>query len=279
MKRYRNPYILIFTAVILWSLSGLLVKTVKANAIWITLIRSIGGGFFLLPYAFKEKIFPIKNLFLASFFMTIFLLALTITTQISSSAMAISMQYTAPIYAIVYNLYRNKKISFNKILIFIFIFLGILFNIISSLNEANSIAIISGLIIGISFLFYSYNLKKITKGNPLGIIAIINIISSFFYILILIFNYSPPPVVIIDLSLIIISGIVISGISYALYSSGLRRVNVEKALIICLIEPVLNPIWVYLGNGEIPDYLVIIGMFFILLGAFTDILFNKEKRA
>ena len=53
-----------------------------------------------------------------------------------------------------------------------------------------------------------------------------------------------------EIILLLFSGIVISGISYALYGSGLRQVTMERALIICLAEPILNPIWVYLGNGE-----------------------------
>ncbi len=55
-----------------------------------------------MPYIFKEKIYPIKNILFGGIFMAIFLLSLTITTRISSSAMAISMQYTAPIYVIGY---------------------------------------------------------------------------------------------------------------------------------------------------------------------------------
>ena len=51
----------------------------------------------------------------------------------------------------------------------------------------------------------------------------------------------------------------------------------EKALILCLAEPILNPIWVYLGKGEIPHTYTIIGLFFILIGAVIDILFNKDK--
>ena len=37
----------------------------------------------------------------------------------------------------------------------------------------------------------------------------------------------------------------------------------ERALIICLVEPILNPIWVYLGNGEVPSMTTVIGVSFI----------------
>ena len=71
--------------------------------------------------------------------------------------------------------------------------------------------------------------------------------------------------------------IVISGISYALYGEGLREVSMEKAMIICLAEPVLNPLWVYLGKGEIPSMTTVIGSTLILLSAVVDIAFSIKN--
>ena len=284
MKNNSKAYFLIIAAVIIWSLSGLLVKAVNVDPLWISLIRCLGGGIFLLPYIFKEKIYPIKNILFGGIFMAIFLLSLTITTRISSSAMAISMQYTAPMYVIGYGFYKSKEIKFEKFIVFLFIFAGIIFNSITSMNGGNWWAIVSGITIGLAFVFYSYNLQKVKKGNLLGIVALINIISAIFYGILLLFRYSPPPSSFNEIIILSISGIVISGISYALYGEGLREVSMEKAMIICLAEPVLNPLWVYLGKGEIPSMTTVIGSILILLSAIIDIVFSiknnkKDKKA
>ena len=277
MKNNSKAYFLIIAAVIIWSLSGLLVKAVNADPLWITLIRCLGGGIFLLPYIFKEKIYPMKNILFGGIFMAIFLLSLTITTRISSSAMAISMQYTAPMYVIGYGFYKSKEIKFEKFIVFLLIFAGIIFNSITSMNGGNWWAIVSGITIGLAFVFYSYNLQKVKKGNLLGIVALINIISAIFYGVLLIFRYSPPPSSFNEIIILSISGIVISGISYALYGEGLREVSMEKAMIICLAEPVLNPLWVYLGKGEIPSMTTVIGSILILLSAIIDIVFSIKN--
>lgn len=277
MKNYSKAYFLIIAAVIIWSLSGLLVKAVNADPLWISLIRCLGGGIFLLPYIFKEKIYPMKNIFFGGIFMAIFLLSLTITTRISSSAMAISMQYTAPMYVIGYGFYKSKEIKFEKFIVFLLIFAGIIFNSITSMNGGNWWAIVSGITIGLAFVFYSYNLQKVKKGNLLGIVALINIISAAFYGILLIFRYSHPPSSFNEIIILSISGIVISGISYALYGEGLREVSMEKAMIICLAEPVLNPLWVYLGKGEIPSMTTVIGSILILLSAIIDIAFSIKN--
>ena len=277
MKNNSKAYFLIIAAVIIWSLSGLLVKAVNVDPLWISLIRCLGGGIFLLPYIFKEKIYPIKNILFGGIFMAIFLLSLTITTRISSSAMAISMQYTAPMYVIGYGFYKSKEIKFEKFIVFLLIFAGIIFNSITSMNGGNWWAIVSGITIGLAFVFYSYNLQKVKKGNLLGIVALINIISAIFYGILLLFRYSPPPSSFNEIIILSISGIVISGISYALYGEGLRKVSMEKAMIICLAEPVLNPLWVYLGKGEIPSMTTVIGSILILLSAIIDIVFSIKN--
>ena len=277
MKNNSKAYFLIIAAVIIWSLSGLLVKAVNTDPLWISLIRCLGGGIFLLPYIFKEKIYPMKNILFGGIFMAIFLLSLTITTRISSSAMAISMQYTAPMYVIGYGFYKSKEIKFEKFIVFLLIFAGIIFNSITSMNGGNWWAIVSGITIGLAFVFYSYNLQKVKKGNLLGIVALINIISAIFYGVLLIFRYSPPPSNFGEIIILSISGIVISGISYALYGEGLREVSMEKAMIICLAEPVLNPLWVYLGKGEIPSMTTVIGSILILLSAIIDIVFSIKN--
>ena len=274
MKNYSKAYFLIIAAVVIWSLSGLLVKAVNTDPLWISLIRCLGGGIFLLPYIFKEKIYPMKNILFGGIFMAIFLLSLTITTRISCSAMAISMQYTAPMYVIGYGFYKSKEIKFEKFIVFLLIFAGIIFNSITSMNGGNWWAIVSGITIGLAFVFYSYNLQKVKKGNLLGIVALINIISAAFYGILLIFRYSPPPSSFNEIIILSISGIVISGISYALYGEGLREVSMEKAMIICLAEPILNPLWVYLGKGEIPSMITVIGSILILLSAIIDIVFS-----
>ena len=277
MKNNSKAYFLIIAAVIIWSLSGLLVKAINTDPLWISLIRCLGGGIFLLPYIFKEKIYPIKNILFGGIFMAIFLLSLTITTRISSSAMAISMQYTAPMYVIGYGFYKSKEIKFEKFIVFLFIFAGIIFNSITSMNGGNWWAIVSGITIGLAFVFYSYNLQKVKKGNLLGIVALINIISAIFYGILLLFRYSPPPSSFNEIIILSISGIVISGISYALYGEGLREVSMEKAMIICLAEPVLNPLWVYLGKGEIPSMTTVTGSILILLSAIIDIVFSIKN--
>jgi drug/metabolite transporter (DMT)-like permease len=55
-------------------------------------------------------------------------------------------------------------------------------------------------------------------------------------------------------------------IPYALFARGVRDVQAPEAALITLLEPVLNPIWVYLRHGERPADATLIGGAFLLAG-------------
>lgn len=61
-------------------------------------------------------------------------------------------------------------------------------------------------------------------------------------------------------------GVIQIGVAYALFVRGLRRVSATEASIVALLEPVLNPLWVFLGIHERPAPLAIVGAAVVLSG-------------
>jgi drug/metabolite transporter (DMT)-like permease len=66
-------------------------------------------------------------------------------------------------------------------------------------------------------------------------------------------------------TLLALMGVVQFGIPYILYSAGIARVRAQEAILIVMLEPVLNPLWVWLGRGEVPSPGTIIGGAIILM--------------
>lgn len=276
MKIRTNGNLLVLIAVLLWSLVGLLIKSVEANYIWIMIIRSLSAAIILVPYVNREKIFPLKSVLLAGFFMAVFLLSVTITTQNSTSAMAVAMQYTAPMYVIVYSFYKDRKVNRDKFVVLISILIGIGLIIVNSLKASNPISIVTGILTGLGFVFYSHNLQKVSNGNPLGIVSLVNFVVFFCCVILLLLQPSAPPSSVNDVFLIALSGVFISGLSYAFYGAGLRLISIDNAMMIGLLEPILNPLWVYVGTGEIPSKLTVFGVIFIIAGALYNILSGRR---
>jgi drug/metabolite transporter (DMT)-like permease len=59
-------------------------------------------------------------------------------------------------------------------------------------------------------------------------------------------------------------GIFQIGIAYAFFTYGISHVRAIDATLIAMVEPVLNPIWVFLGIGERPANFAILGGLIIL---------------
>jgi drug/metabolite transporter (DMT)-like permease len=61
-------------------------------------------------------------------------------------------------------------------------------------------------------------------------------------------------------------GIVQMGLPYVLFARGLKRIAGHEATSIALVEPLLNPMWVYLAWGEQPAAWTFAGGALILVG-------------
>jgi len=62
-------------------------------------------------------------------------------------------------------------------------------------------------------------------------------------------------------------GIVQLGLSYLLYARAIRHVTAMEAVLIPVIEPILNPVWVLLALGERPGPLPLVGGVIVLTAA------------
>ena len=58
---------------------------------------------------------------------------------------------------------------------------------------------------------------------------------------------------------LLLLGIFQLGVSYILLSIAIRQLTALQAMLVCTIEPILNPLWVAVGVGEIPGRWAMIG--------------------
>ena len=63
-------------------------------------------------------------------------------------------------------------------------------------------------------------------------------------------------------------GIFQIGLSFVLYSIAIKQVKALESSLILTLEPILNPLWVFLVIGETPGKLALIGGLFVI-GAVT----------
>ena len=64
---------------------------------------------------------------------------------------------------------------------------------------------------------------------------------------------------------LILLGVVQLGLSYVLYSEAIKHVTALEAVLLSGIEPILNPIWVFLILGEVPGKWALVGGFIVFI--------------
>jgi drug/metabolite transporter (DMT)-like permease len=73
-------------------------------------------------------------------------------------------------------------------------------------------------------------------------------------------------------------GVIQLGLSYVLYSKAIKHVTAIEAILIPGIEPILNPIWVFLILGERPGKWALIGGFIVLISVTLRSLIAIRRR-
>jgi drug/metabolite transporter (DMT)-like permease len=248
-RQHRNGLILLILPAILWSMGGLLIKSVQASPMAIAGLRSLLAIPVLLILLRPGHLSFSRDQLLGAIFycgtVTLFVAANKMTT----AANAILLQYTAPVYVAILSItilrepiHRMDWVSIGLALLGMGLFF---FDQLSTAHLwGNLMAILSGISFGLMVVF----LRKQKQAFPLGSILLGNLltaaISSPFWIGVSIDAAS--------WRYLIILGVIQLGLSYVLYSVAIRHVSAIEAIMVPVIEPILNPLWVWLFLNETP---------------------------
>jgi len=203
----------------------------------------------------------------------------------TTAANAIFLQYTAPVYILIFAPLILKERFRAKDLLTVVLCLGGMSLFFLEPDPANRLAPnpfggnIAGLVSGICLGLYFVTLR-----HPRSL-ALNPALSVFYGNLIIVAAMLPllllsvPVISGTDLAAVAYLGIFQIGIAYVLFTNGLSRgVRSLDASIIGFIEPLLNPIWVLLFLGERPTRWAVIGGTIILSGVLLHTLLMQRRR-
>ena len=257
MQEHQKGIIAVLIAAVLWSSGGILIKLVTMHPMQISFFRGIFAAL-VFAIIFRKKAFIFNWMtFVNGIFYAAILILFVIATKLTTAANAIFLQYTAPIYVLVFEPLINKT-EFKRInVITIFVcFVGMILFFMGELSfthfEGNIVALLSGIafaafLIGMRNNKHEYQFSTIFYGNIIITLICLPLLGSFEVLKIT------------DLLMVAFLGIFQIGIAYAIFTYGLKRVFAIEASLIGMIEPVLNPVWVLIWYGEIPSFPAIIG--------------------
>lgn len=253
--RIRALFFLGLTAV-LWSMGGLLIKSIHTNPMAIAGTRSAIAALLILAVIRRPKLefSGTKIIGAVCYALTVFLFVTA--TKMTTAANAILLQYTAPIYVALFSakILKEKISWFDWAVIAVVLGgMGVFFLDKFSAGHfwGNLIAIASG----VAFAGVAIFLRKQKDESPLESIFWGNVLTALIGLPFLIGSVPGPT----GWGCLLILGIVQLGFSYILYASAIKHVTALEAILIPVLEPILNPLWVLLFIGEKPGRWSLVG--------------------
>jgi drug/metabolite transporter (DMT)-like permease len=249
-------------AAVLWSSGGLLIKAVAWNPLAIAGTRSAIAALVILAFRRRVRLnwsfAQIGGAVCYAATVILFVLANKWTT----AANAILLQYTAPIYVAVLSYwFLRERISKWDVVAIAATIGGMILFFLDNLSRGGILGNFIAILSGIAFAGTALFLRKQKDSSPLGSVFLGNIVA---FLIGIPFMLQSSPGAIGWLELILL-GIFQLGCSYILYAEALKYVTALEGILIPIIEPILNPIWVFLLLGEKPGEWAVVGGIIVLL--------------
>lgn len=244
----------------LWSTAGIFIKLIPWHPLVIAGLRSlISAGIFLVYMHYIKTGFVLNRYsILSGFFLSGTFIFFIAANKLTTSANAIVLQYTAPIFILILSaLIFRQKFKSGDILAVSVTTLGISLFFLDKLSGGyilgNILAIVAGLFFASMFITTGRaDEKSRMSGILLGHLftAVIGIPFIFVY---------PAPITTVSILSIFALGVFQLGIPYILYGIAIRQCSPLACSLISAVEPMLNPLWVFIFAGEKPGFYALIG--------------------
>lgn len=274
MNRKRAIFYLVLAS-FLWSIAGVFIKLVDLNSIAIAGIRSGIAAVVMLIYLRKPVIHFDKITILGAISYSCTLFCFVGANKLTSSANAIFLQYTAPIWVIIFSaIFIKEKPRKSDLITIVFVLCGMALFFTGSFGAGsmvgNVVALLSGIFMAAMVIFLKNSVGAAVEITFLG--NIITFLISIPYLP----RHLPDTTSLLSLLAL---GVFQLGISYILYALAIKHVSSIEGILIPVIEPLLNPVWVLIFTGEgMRIYSLIGGAVIISAVLLNEIYIEKQLR-
>lgn len=262
LSEHQKGILGVVAAAVLWSSGGLLIKLISLTAMQLSFFRCLIAAIVILVVFRKQVIYTNGLALINAVFYAAVLILFVYATKTTAAANAIFLQSTAPIYVLIFEPLINKT-NYEKIniLTIAVCFAGMILFFMGEISPGHMEGNIMALAAGVAFAAFFLGMRRNKNEYQFSSIFYGNVLVAIIclpYVLELnTFTFS-------DAWMVAFLGIFQIGLAYIFFTYGLRRVLAIEASMISLIEPVFNPIWVFIGYGEIPSETAIIGGIIII---------------
>ncbi|HLE63514.1 MAG TPA: EamA family transporter [Pyrinomonadaceae bacterium] len=276
-----SPLLFVLAAAVLWSTGGLFIKWSTVTGLELSFGRSLTAAITVALFTKREGFGLNRVTAAAAVLYAALLILFVLATKQTTAANAIFLQYTAPVYLLIFEpLFYKEKFRRSDLLTVVVCVVGMSLFFVGKLRpedfSGNLLALASGLCFALYFLLLRHSKSRavnrassVIYGNllvvlitaPAGLAALPNMSSH-------------------DALSVVYLGVVQIGIAYTLFTAAMARgVRSLDAGIVGYIEPILNPVWVFLVIGERPSNWALLGGAIIILAVVSHMLTEARRKS
>lgn len=280
-KAGTSPLLLVLTAAVLWSTGGLFIKAVHLSALELSFGRALLAAITIAIATRREgfglnRISAITSVLYASL-----IILFVMATKMTTAANAIFLQYTAPVYVLILEpLFYKEKFRRRDFITVAVCLAGMSLFFVGKLRpqdiSGNLLALASGLCFALFVLLLRHSkARQVNRASSAiygNLLACVICAPAFV-------GAMQRGIAFDDVWRIVYLGIVQIGVAYLLFTKAMARgVRSLDAGIIGYVEPVLNPVWVFLFIGERPSGWAMIGGLIIITSVISHTLIEIRTK-
>ncbi|HET7453789.1 MAG TPA: DMT family transporter [Thermoanaerobaculia bacterium] len=257
MTRERRGALLVAGAAILWSTGGLAIKEIDLSPLTIIFHRAWIATIVLLLLLRPKRIRPTATLFASMVVYAGMVVTFVVATKWTTAANAIFLQDSGIVWVLLLSpVIAHDAIRGRDVAAVAACLVGMTLFFVGKLSAhgmaGNLVALLSGGFYAVTVLLLRRQRGTAAHWTAIGGNALAAVIA---------FTFAPKPFSASahEFAILLFLGIVQIGCAYVLFIRGLEAITAAEASIISLLEPILNPVWVFLGIGERPTGFAIAG--------------------
>lgn len=272
MKREKAIILLLFAGA-MWSLGGLLIKSIPWPPLAISGMRGGIAAIVIYIYSRNDKITITKDKIIAACFYTLVVTLFVMANKLTTAGNAILLQYTAPVYVALFGyMFLGERSTFVDWATIMILLLGLALFFFDDLSFDGYLGNVLAILSGMSFAGLTLLLRKQKDDSPSDSILLGNILTLVIGLPVIVGGTE------FDLNsiiLILLLGVLQLGVPYILYTTAIKHVTALDAIIFPIIEPILNPILVFIVLGETLGAWSVFGGALVLSGVIFRAILKK----
>jgi len=270
---HRSAVLLLLVSAVLWSLGGVLIKSVEWPSMAKAGARSLIAAGVLWAWLRKPQFTWSATQLGAAIAYALTVSTFVIANDLTTAANAIFLQYTAPIYVALLGPWLLNERTRRSDWVFIAVALvGIALFFRDQFSGRGFAGMLVALASGMSFATLVMLLRKESGNSPASALLLGNLLTAVVGMPFALGHALSTA----QTAIIVTLGVVQLGLPYVLYSIAVKRVTALEAILILMVEPILNPLWVALAHGEVPGHWSLLGGALVLGAVFARELARRK---